>query len=196
MSSASFFFLFLFLFFFFIFGPPSSPLPSPSQDDEDDDEVSFIASLRKAVAEAWQGIVQAFLPMPDAAPAERRAMAAQAEEHVFKYLPHMLPLLGSWMRDVTASRLAPGADFDDDDDENEEVLETLKIFVGLVGDIGALWGKASMQSAGFRAGDPTLKAILDLEEKLEKDSWDGDTRDADGNKRTTVASWARENLPR
>lgn len=62
-------------------------------------------------------------------------------------------------------------------------------------DIASLYGKSNMAGLGFRSGDPQLKEVLDLEDKLEKESWDGDNHDADGVKKKTVAAWARDNLP-
>ena len=153
--------------------------------------MQFIAELRVAVAEAWQGIVQAFLPIPDADAAEKKAMHQQAEEHVFKYLPHILPFVANWMQAFYSEHVAPDAEIEDD-----ETLARLKVVVGLLGDIGCLWGKANMQSQGFRANEPALRVVLDLADKLEKESWGSDTRDADGARRTTLAAWARENMNR
>ena len=153
--------------------------------------MQFISELRIAVAEAWQGIVQAFLPTPDVGDAEKKSMRQQAEEHVFKYLPHILPFVAAWMQETFREHAAEGEEVEDD-----ETLDRLKIFVGLLGDIGCLWGKANMQSQGFRSTEPALRAVLDLEDKLEKQSWGGNIREVDGSKRTTLAAWARENLPR
>ena len=135
--------------------------------------------------------MQAFLPMPDATEAVKAATRAAAAEHLVKYLPHILPFVSAWMSAHHAAAVAP-----DSEVEEEATLAALKVLVGLVGDIGNVWGKANLGSVGFRSSDPALKAILDLEDRLERESWAGDRHEADGSKKTTIASWARDNMPR
>jgi hypothetical protein len=53
-------------------------------------------------------------------------------------------------------------------------------------------GKASVP---VKKSTDWVKALLQLADKLEQDSWDGETHDADGKPKETAAQYAKKLLP-
>ena len=138
------------------------------------------------MAEAWQGIVQAFMPETDAPKEVAAEMARKvAAVGLVDLLKQILPFIGAWLQEFAAMT----------DAEEEEMLERLKVLVGLLGDVASVVGKPAMGQLGFKLSSPQLRAVIDLEDKLEIASWGSELVDSDGARKKTLASWARDNLP-
>lgn len=59
-----------------------------------------------------------------------------------------------------------------------------------------LVGKPAMKANGFTLDQMWLKSALNAAHKEERDSWEGETHDESGKKKTTVADFTKLALPK
>lgn len=92
-------------------------LPHLQSDDEED--ARYLISLRTAVAEAWQGMFQAFIPEEGVTAAGKAAMKEQSAV-LGPYIPEVCALVKKWLQEAAAEGV-------------EHELDILKVLVGLLG---------------------------------------------------------------
>jgi hypothetical protein len=93
-------------------------VPATLQSDDEED-ARYLISLRTAVAEAWQGMFQAFIPEEGVTAAGKAAMKEQSAV-LGPYIPEVFGLVKTWLQEAAAE----GVDHE---------LDILKVLVGLLG---------------------------------------------------------------